>query len=82
MSCGLLSGAAPDQLTSSLPRALSTAVPTVLVYLQIEWLRGNFLTPYIQGDMLQVHSLIVLFLITSIATPPLPPRTPGCLARW
>ena len=41
----------------------TTAVLTALLYLAIQQLEGNFLTPKIQGDTLRVHPILVLLAV-------------------
>ena len=41
----------------------TTAVLTALLYLAIQQLEGNFLTPKIQGDTLRVHPIFVLLAV-------------------
>jgi predicted PurR-regulated permease PerM len=41
----------------------TTAILTVIVYVAIQQLEGNVLTPRIQGQALHVHPIIVLFAV-------------------
>lgn len=43
----------------------TTAILTALVYLGIQQLEGNFLTPRIQGQALKVHPIVVLLAVVA-----------------
>ena len=43
----------------------TTAILTALVYLAIQQLEGNFLTPRIQGQALKVHPIVVLLAVVA-----------------
>jgi predicted PurR-regulated permease PerM len=43
--------------------APTTAFLTALLYLGIQQLEGNFLTPKIQGDTLRVHPILVFLAV-------------------
>ena len=42
-----------------------TAILTVLVYIGIQQLEGNVLTPRIQGDALRVHPVLVFLMVVA-----------------
>ena len=43
--------------------SLTTALLTALLFLGIQQLEGNFLTPKIQGDTLRVHPILVFLAV-------------------
>lgn len=61
---GAFLGAIPAVILAALqPNPLTTVVLTVIVYVAIQQLEGNFLTPRIQGRALHVHPIIVLLAV-------------------
>jgi predicted PurR-regulated permease PerM len=46
--------------------APTTAFLTALLYLGIQQLEGNFLTPKIQGDTLRVHPILVFLAVVVV----------------
>ncbi len=59
---GVFLGAIPAVILASF-ESPTTAVLTVIVYIAIEQLEGNVLTPRIQGQALNVHPIIVLLVV-------------------
>ena len=43
--------------------SLTTALLTALLFLGIQQLEGNFLTPKVQGDTLRVHPILVFLAV-------------------
>jgi predicted PurR-regulated permease PerM len=56
-------GAVPAVLVALIFNSPTTAVLTVIAYVLIQQIEGNFLTPRIQGHALQVHPIIVLLAV-------------------
>lgn len=56
-------GAVPAVLVALIFESPTTAVLTVITYVLIQQLEGNFLTPRIQGEALRVHPIIVLLAV-------------------
>jgi predicted PurR-regulated permease PerM len=59
---GAFLGAIPAVILAFL-QSPTTAILTVIVYVAIQQLEGNVLTPRIQGQALHVHPIIVLFAV-------------------
>jgi predicted PurR-regulated permease PerM len=59
---GVFLGAIPAIILASF-ESPTTAVLTVIVYVAIQQLEGNVLTPRIQGQALHVHPIIVLLAV-------------------
>jgi predicted PurR-regulated permease PerM len=60
---GAFLGAIPAILVALIFESPTTAVLTVVVYVLIQQLEGNFLTPRIQGQALHIHPIIVLLAV-------------------
>ena len=60
---GAFLGAIPAIAVSLIFESPTTAVLTVVAYVLIQQLEGNFLTPRIQGQALHVHPIIVLLAV-------------------
>jgi len=56
-------GGIPAVLVALIFESPTTAVLTVVAYVLIQQFEGNYLTPRIQGDALQVHPIIVLLAV-------------------
>jgi predicted PurR-regulated permease PerM len=56
-------GGIPAVLVALIFESPTTAVLTVVAYVLIQQFEGNFLTPRIQGNALQVHPIIVLLAV-------------------
>ena len=56
-------GGIPAVLVALIFNSPTTAVLTVVAYVLIQQFEGNFLTPRIQGNALQVHPIIVLLAV-------------------
>jgi predicted PurR-regulated permease PerM len=56
-------GGIPAVLVAVIFDSPTTAVLTVVAYVLIQQFEGNFLTPRIQGNALQVHPIIVLLAV-------------------
>ncbi len=56
-------GGIPAVLVALILNSPTTAVLTVVAYVLIQQFEGNFLTPRIQGNALQVHPIIVLLAV-------------------
>ncbi len=60
---GAFLGAIPAVILAILFESPTVAILTVLVYVAIQQLEGNLLTPYIQGQALRVHPIFVLLAV-------------------
>ncbi len=60
---GAFLGGIPAVLVALIFESPTTAVLTVVAYVLIQQLEGNFLTPRIQGQALHVHPIIVLLAV-------------------
>jgi predicted PurR-regulated permease PerM len=60
---GAFLGAIPAIIVALIFNSPTVAVLTVVVYVLIQQFEGNFLTPRIQGQALQVHPIIVLLAV-------------------
>ena len=60
---GAFLGAIPAVTLALLFESPTVAILTVIVYVAIQQLEGNLLTPYIQGQALRVHPIIVLLAV-------------------
>lgn len=60
---GAFLGAIPAVTLALIFESPTVAILTVLVYVAIQQLEGNLLTPYIQGQALRVHPIIVLLAV-------------------
>ncbi|CAN5673425.1 MAG: AI-2E family transporter [Rubrobacteraceae bacterium] len=60
---GAFLGGIPAVVIALIFTSPTTAVLTVIVYIAIQQLEGNLLTPRIQGRAVQVHPIIVLFAV-------------------
>jgi predicted PurR-regulated permease PerM len=60
---GAFLGAIPAIAVALIFKSPTTAVLTVVAYVLIQQLEGNFLTPRIQGQALHVHPIIVLLAV-------------------
>jgi predicted PurR-regulated permease PerM len=60
---GAFLGAIPAIIVALIFESPTIAVLTVVAYVLIQQLEGNFLTPRIQGQALQVHPIIVLLAV-------------------
>ena len=60
---GAFLGAIPAVAVALIFESPTTAVLTVVAYVLIQQLEGNFLTPRIQGQALHVHPIIVLLAV-------------------
>ncbi len=60
---GAFLGAIPAILVALIFESPTTAVLTVVAYVLIQQLEGNFLTPRIQGQALNIHPIIVLLAV-------------------
>ena len=49
--------------SSNFESSTTTAILTIVAYVLIQQLEGNFLTPRIQGQALQVHPILVLLAV-------------------
>jgi predicted PurR-regulated permease PerM len=60
---GAFLGGIPAVIVALIFESPTTAVLTVVAYVLIQQLEGNFLTPRIQGQALHVHPIIVLLAV-------------------
>ncbi|CAN5867464.1 AI-2E family transporter [soil metagenome] len=61
---GAFLGAIPALILAAFAdNPVTTVVLTLIIYVAIQQLEGNFLTPRIQGHALQVHPILVLFAV-------------------
>lgn len=60
---GAWSSAIPAVLVAQSTVSPTTALLTALLFLGIQQLEGNFLTPKIQGDTLRVHPILVFLAV-------------------
>jgi predicted PurR-regulated permease PerM len=60
---GAFLGGIPAVVIALIFTSPTTAVLTVIVYIAIQQLEGNFLTPRIQGRAVQVHPIVVLLAV-------------------
>ena len=59
LSLGAFLGAVPAVLVALAFGGLTDAFLTALLFLAVQQLEGNFLTPKIQGDTLHVHPILI-----------------------
>jgi predicted PurR-regulated permease PerM len=63
LSVGAFLGGIPAIIVALIFESPTVAVLTVVAYVLIQQLEGNFLTPRIQGHALHVHPIIVLLAV-------------------